>query len=281
MSIGQLRVRIRAYDREKAWAPDHVASHLAGTRQAADKHRQDATLWDAQAAATTDQDTVARLRDEAVKSAALAKALDERAVQLGEADEARAAWYADTAETRAAAERAAAELTTRQADIPPEPPTVTAEEWLAAHDAEAKAEDPYRRITGDYDLAEVADQRVSGQGNSSHVKLLVQTPELDIRGQAAQEGTARRSTARTTRTADETRVPTADETAESVRRAQRALQELKYRQAIEKRQAEDEAQQEVSQWRADQKSRASDHEAYSGSERNNDGSEALMLEASV
>ena len=47
MSTGQLRVRIRAYEREKNWAPDYVANQLAGTRQAADKHRHDATLWDA------------------------------------------------------------------------------------------------------------------------------------------------------------------------------------------------------------------------------------------
>ena len=73
MSTGQLRVRIRAYEREKAWAPDYVADQLAGTRQAADKHRHDATLWDAQAAATTEHDTAARLRDEAAKSAALAQ----------------------------------------------------------------------------------------------------------------------------------------------------------------------------------------------------------------
>ena len=105
MSTGQLRVRIRAYDREKAWAPDYVADQLAGTRQAADKHRHDATLWDAQAAATTEHDAAARLRDEAAKSAALAEALDDRARQLAEADEARAAWYAHTAETRAAARR--------------------------------------------------------------------------------------------------------------------------------------------------------------------------------
>jgi hypothetical protein len=48
--------------------------------------------------------------------------------------------------TRAAAERAAAELTTRQADQPPEPTPVATKEWLAAHDAEAKAEDPTERL---------------------------------------------------------------------------------------------------------------------------------------
>jgi hypothetical protein len=99
MSTGQLRVRIRAYEREKTWAPDHVANQLAGTRQAADKHRHDASLWDAQAATTTEHATADQLRDQAAASAALAGALDERAAQLAQADEARAAWYAHTAGT--------------------------------------------------------------------------------------------------------------------------------------------------------------------------------------
>ena len=280
MSTGQLRVRIRAYEREKAWAPDYVANQLAGTRQAADKHRHDATLWDAQAAATIEHDAAARLRDEAAKSAALARALDDRASQLAEADEARAAWYAHTAETRAAAERAAAELTARQADQPAEPPPVTAEEWLAAHDAEAKAEDPYRKITDEHDLADVADQRAKDQREGGHGKPLTQSPEPDIREETAQQGTAEKSVARD-RAADEVRVPTADETAESVRRAQRALQELKHRQAAEARHAEDEAREEVSRWHADQESRATDHEARSGPANHKDGHEAFVLDAFV
>ncbi|MGH3629419.1 MAG: MobF family relaxase, partial [Sciscionella sp.] len=35
LSDGQLRVRIRAHQREEAWAPRYVANELAGTRQAA------------------------------------------------------------------------------------------------------------------------------------------------------------------------------------------------------------------------------------------------------
>jgi hypothetical protein len=185
MSTGQLRVRIKAYEREEAWAPDYVANQLAGTRQAADKHRHDATLWDAKAATTIEQDAAARIGDEAAKSAALARALDDRAAQLAEADEARAAWYAHTAETRAAAERAAAELAARQADQPPEPPPVTAEEWLAAHDAEVKAEDPYRKITEDHGLAEVGDQRTKDQREGGHGKPLTQSSEPDIREETA------------------------------------------------------------------------------------------------
>jgi hypothetical protein len=58
------------------------------------------------------------------------------------------------------------------------------------------------------------------------------------------------------RAADEVRVPTAEEAAESVRRAQRALQELKNRQADDTRRADDEARDEASRWKADQETPA-------------------------
>jgi hypothetical protein len=53
---------------------------------------------------------------------------------------------------------------------------------------------------------------------------------------------------------DVVRVPSSDETAESVRRAQRALTELKQRQAIEDRRAADDARErddELAHWRED------------------------------
>ena len=262
MSTGRLRVRIRAYDREQAWAPDYVGNELAGTRQAADKHRHDATLWSAQATSTTEHDAAARLRDEAAKAAALTRALDDRVAQLAEVDEARAAWYANTAETRAAAERAAAELTARQADQRPEPPPVTATEWLEAHDASARAEDPYRPITGDHDLTDVAEQRTRDEreaGSAQPPPESAGSAPRDIRQEAAEEADADKRAARE-RTADTVRVPTADETAESVRQAQRALQELKYRQAGDTRHAEDEARDEASCWHADRETRRTDPE---------------------
>jgi hypothetical protein len=281
MCTGQLRVRIRAYDREKTWAPDYVAKQLAGTRQAADKHRHDATLWDAQAAASIEHDAAARLRDDAAKSHVLATVLDDRASQLAEADEARAAWYAHTAETRAAAERAAAELTARQAEQPPEPPPVTAEEWLAAHDAEVKTEDADRKITDENDLAEVADQRAKDQREVGHGKPLAQSPQPDIREEEiTEDGAAEKSRARI-RAADEVRVPTAKETAESVRRAQRALQELKHRQAAEARHAEDEALEVNSRWHADQESRAMGHDRQGRPVNQEDGRDAFVADAFV
>ena len=81
------------------------------------------------------------------------------------------------------------------------------------------------------------------------------------------------------RAADKVRVPTADETANSVRRAQRALQELKHRQAAEARHAEDEAQEGASRWQADQQSRATDHETQSGPANHKDRHEPFVLDA--
>ena len=219
-------------------------------------------MWDAQAASTAELDTAARLRHEATKSAALAKALDDRAFQLAQADEARATWYAHTAETLAAAERAAAELTARLTDKPPEPPPITAEEWLAAHDADAKAEDPYRQIRDDHDLTDVAEQRTLDQREAGPAQPPPESPgsaPRDIGQEAAEDADADKRAARD-RAADAVRVPTADETAESIRRAQRALHELKNRQADDTRRAEDEARDEASRWKADQETAATDPE---------------------
>ena len=81
----------------------------------------------------------------------------------------------------------------------------------------------------------------------------------DIRQAAADESDADQRATRD-RAADAVQVPTADETAESVRRAQRALHELKNRQADDTRRAEDEARDEASRWQADQEIPTTDPE---------------------
>jgi len=50
MSTGAHRARIRAWEREQAWAPRYVGNELAGTRQAAVHHHQTAQLRRAEAA---------------------------------------------------------------------------------------------------------------------------------------------------------------------------------------------------------------------------------------
>ena len=117
----------------------------AGTSQAATRHQQTAALRAAEADAATTPDDRDRLRREAAEAAALAEVLNGRVTQLEQASLTRARWYAHTAPTRAAAERAAAELSSRHANhaqVDDEP--ITAEQWLSAHHDAERAEEVRR-----------------------------------------------------------------------------------------------------------------------------------------
>src|SRR5262249_39741576 len=131
MSDGQLHMRVRAYEREQAWAPPYVANELAGTRQAAQRRRTTATLRAAEAETSDDDARRAQLKKEAAEAAEPPDPLEARAKDLTDVDEARALWWAHTAATRAAADRAADELTARRAADGRNDPVVTAEEWTA------------------------------------------------------------------------------------------------------------------------------------------------------
>lgn len=301
MSNGQLRVRVRAYEREQAWAPPYVAEELAGTRQAAERERRTAALRAAEADARADDAMREQLLAEAEQAKALAQALDARAAELQLADDARAVWWAHTAETRANAERAEAELEERGIDNSDDGPTP--EEWLDTADAEQSAADEFD-VVDEHDLAEVAEARArdfatAQPGNEFVEAELVDdqlpseaaepdlandeyldaeivadgnTPEAvaevdkmqpvedraaqddlapaDIREVAADEEQVAES--------DVPRVPSADETAEAVRRAQRALIEIQHRREAEERHAAaaaaDDAEaraEELARWHAD------------------------------
>src|SRR5207237_162064 len=125
-------------------------------RQAADRHRATATLRSVEAETATDDTERERLAREAADAAALAATLDQRAVQLTEADHARGRWYAHTATTRASAERAQAELAARRAERPIDDQHLTAADWQAVHDADTHAADRDRQITDEHDLADIA-----------------------------------------------------------------------------------------------------------------------------
>src|SRR5829696_7486711 len=88
----QLRLRIRAYEREKAWAPAYVGESLTATSLAADARRRTATLLAARAESDADPAAAARLRQEATEESALADALRTRVAELSLADDARAQW---------------------------------------------------------------------------------------------------------------------------------------------------------------------------------------------
>ena len=92
------------------------------------------------------------LRRTAAEAAAYADLLDQRVRDLTEADHVRAGWYVHTAETRAAADRARAELADRGIDPDAPADAVMVSDWLAGRDALVRAEDTYRPITSEADL---------------------------------------------------------------------------------------------------------------------------------
>ncbi|WP_344419849.1 MobF family relaxase [Pseudonocardia ailaonensis] len=217
LSDGLLRMRVRAYERETAWAPRWVGDELDHTHHAAARARADAEVWAARAdthEAPAERD---QLRAAAEKARQEADALAARASELGSADDARATWFAHTAQTRDKAERARVELAARGVDMARPVDLVTAEEWLAVHVAAQREEDLHRAI-GELDIAESRGELDAHAGPETGVP--------DLRD---------RSHAHPTETADQerTRIPTADETAEAVARAQIALAEIRSRSDAE------------------------------------------------
>jgi hypothetical protein len=281
MTVGQLRVRVAAYQREQAWAPPYVGEELAATRQAADKARQQAALREAEAEAAGDHESRDRLRAEAEESRALANAHDALAADLDVVDQARAEWLAHTAATKDAAVRAEHELRERGIDVADtdKPSSAkTSAEWLAA---ERELDD--WTVVDEHDLAEVADARdndlkaaqpgdefvtaelvhdqlagpAADEDDLPDVALIPEaelvdetdSEDVDTGLESADDGPAKNafdldaaeavapadlrevaSTEPRVLEADDLRVPSADETAEAVRRAQRALIELRQRE---------------------------------------------------
>ena len=229
MSDGQLLVRVRAYKREEAWAPTYVADDLGGTSREAAKQRQEAILL---AAAADRADKETELRTKATLAAALADLLDQRVRDVTEADAVRTRWYVHTAETRAAADRARAELADRGVD--PEEPAdaVPTGEWLAAH---RQTEDPHQLITAETDFADGQQRRADAVRLVEPIPVdAAETAVPDVREVAASEP-APISRAEEGRG----RVASADDTASAVARAQRALFELRARTEVERRQAKE------------------------------------------
>ncbi len=261
MSDGRLRLRVRAYEREQTWAPRLVTNELAGTIQAAEHHRAVAARRAAEAAAVTDPTDSARLRRAAADAAALADTLDTQTAHLRDLDQARGHWLVHTAGTRAAYDRARLELASRHAGDPHADHPVTAHEWLTAHDETMRAEDEYRPVTDETDLTDQAAEReadlqAAAQQDTDAAK------EAAAADTAAPGDPARQPVPRDLReiAADEpapadehiVRVPTAQETADAVQRAQRALDEIAERDATDTARAAEEARaDQLNRWHAD------------------------------
>jgi conjugative relaxase-like TrwC/TraI family protein len=239
MSDGQLRARVRAYEREQAWAPNYVAADLSGTLQAARRYRGDAQIRTAEADNETDDARKAQLQREAAESAALADVLDRQAKKLQTVDEARGEWYAHTAGTRGAEQRARGELAARGVAVDTAEDTTTAEQRLADQRRGMAEDDRHRQVTDEHDLAHVVEQQdadLRAVQPEPH-KDAAETNLPDIRDQAAREPKQADR-----RQEDWTRVPPADETAGHLAPAQRAIGEIRERQRAEQRRADEEAQ---------------------------------------
>ncbi|MBB6571712.1 MobF family relaxase [Kribbella sandramycini] len=290
MSVGQLRVRVAAYRREQNWAPAYVGEELAATRQAAEEAGRRATLLEAEMISARDEDTLERAAAEARQFWALHDSHKAVLEHLEQVDEARSKWLAHTAATKDAANRAVQELKDRGVDIAAgDSDGQTAAEWLAEqrqhddwtvrdeHDfldvAQARERDYATAQRGDefVEAELIHDQLPTPDEVAATIDTddiadaeIVDTHEPDTTDNAAGEddtaSTAdpdtfdlREATASERRVleADQLHVPTADEAAEAVRRAQRALIEVRYRDQADAARADEDAlhrEDELARW---------------------------------
>lgn len=219
---GQLRCRVRAWERERSWAPTRVADQLAQATQATDRATANATVWNARASAAPDPTTAAHARSEALAAHAKAGELAARAAELQFADDTHARWYVHTAATRDAAIRARLELAHRAITLDDPAEQITTEDWWAAHQAHAHDEDPHRPIT-DTDLLDTPWEKSRADADRLTPRHGTETNVADIR---------EHSTPSPTEYTDPTSphlLGSAQESAAAVTRAQIALAEMQAR----------------------------------------------------
>ncbi|MDN5852231.1 MAG: hypothetical protein L0K86_05160, partial [Actinomycetia bacterium] len=156
MSEGRLRVRIAAWERAKAEAPEYVADRLEATHSALRAARENAVVWAARANAEPDGLEADQLRAAAEQASGRVSDLEKQAEDLQFADDARAAWRYDTAVTKDNAERSRHAAAVRGIDLDNPTEQVTAEEWLDAHRAAQLVEDEHREIS-EHDVDSHAD----------------------------------------------------------------------------------------------------------------------------
>jgi hypothetical protein len=220
---------------------------LEATHDALRRHQSDATIWAARADATGDPAEREQLHNAAQAARKEAEQLALQVAQLHAADDARAAWWIETAITRDKAERARVALGLRGIDVDSPDDRVTTQEWLEAHEAEQRDADA-TRVISEHDIHDdtdtVADDTdtVADDGHAADPQRgPATTPGLpDIRDSST-PGPGER-----TDPAQRRRVPRPDETAAGVDRAQDALNEITVRREAEA--AEQARQAELADW---------------------------------
>jgi len=234
LTTGQLLVRAAAWDREQTLAPRFVADELATTSETVAAKRTDSGLWKARAD-TLDGDEKVDLLGAAEKAEREADELEQRALDLDEADKARTRWYLHTAGTRDRGERSKAELGRRGVDLVNPADKTTAAEWLAAEAQDRVAGDEVRPIA-EVDLVdENTDEPVAAVSPETNVP--------DLRDVAVADPTEHDPRVRR-------EVPDADTTAEAVARARETLLEIEAREQADQLREDEEAGVRQQQWLA-------------------------------
>jgi conjugative relaxase-like TrwC/TraI family protein len=222
LSDGALRMRVRAWERELAWAPPYVAKDAAGTSRAAEDARADAALLGIQG-----------LPEEAAAAQQRADHLDRQATALLKGGDIRAAWFVQTLGTKDRADRAKDELKDRGVDVSDPAGRVTARELLEAQHLGIEVDDLHREIT-ETDIAHNTDPLP--ESIRERPAMVAEMPLPDIRDTAAAGPRVEENDK------DWTRVPDMTTTRIALDVAARALVEMEQRRAWEAdREAEDHA----------------------------------------
>ncbi|MGH3963017.1 MAG: AAA family ATPase [Pseudonocardiaceae bacterium] len=225
LSEGALRIRVRAQQREEAWAPPYVAADLSGATQALESVRGDAVLLGQRARIATDTAQRTELKHRAMVATERAAVLQQQVAALDDADTTRAQWYVRNAVTRDLAERARLELACRGIDPDHSEVTVTAQEFLAAQRAACAESERHQTITA-ADIDEIAAERAA-HDTDMDLTGVAETNVPDIREIASIEPPAKQNLD------DWERVPDTDQTRDNIERARRALLEDNARRSWE------------------------------------------------
>jgi hypothetical protein len=160
LTEGQIRVRVRAWEREQQWAPPHVDERLQETEEAAEKARQKSILDGIRADTAEAEgrtDDAEALRHAAEEHASQALYQSQVAETLTKVSDARHEWVTRTSWTYLHAAQASDEAERRGLVLDAEEDRGNGDDWLDQHQAETRADDAHRTIT-DHDADTISTE---------------------------------------------------------------------------------------------------------------------------
>jgi conjugative relaxase-like TrwC/TraI family protein len=186
LTEGQLRVRIRAAQLERDWAPPHVHAALRATETSHEQARQAAAIARAEAEAAIragDEETADRHLADALEHEQTA-ALKAAAIgPLTAAAQTRADWAAAVAVTLDQGDRSLAEARRRGLTITK--PDRGSDEWTAADEQAAREADDHWRVVTETDLLDDLDDQQTQPVDVTELDAVPETAGPDTSGSRA------------------------------------------------------------------------------------------------